>query len=57
MNAREAAEHFCPPKPKAERTVPSTAVSRSAPRPMMTGFFPPISQMTGLGCCSAEKDR
>ena len=30
MMAREQAEHFCPLKPKAEATTPSTAASRSA---------------------------
>ena len=48
-NALDAAEHFCPPSPNAERAVPSTARSRSALAATTTGFFPPISQIAGRG--------
>ncbi len=44
---REAAEHFCPCKPKAERTMPAAARSRSAWRETMAGFLPPSSRMIG----------
>ena len=48
--ARDAAEHFWPLSPKAERAVPCAATSRSACRLTITGFFPPISQIVGFGC-------
>ena len=51
---REFAEHFWPPKPKAERITPSVALSRSAFSVTIVGFLPPISQITGLGT-SVEK--
>jgi predicted deacetylase len=43
------AEHFCPPMPKAERTMPAAARSRSACSVTMHGFLPPISAMQGAG--------
>ena len=46
---RDAAEHFWPESPKAERAVPSAARSRSAWRLTITGFLPPISHTTGFG--------
>ena len=46
---REQAEHFWPLNPNAERMTPSLALSRSAVAVTMAGFFPPISQMAGLG--------
>ena len=46
---REVAEHFCPPKPNADLITPSLALSRSAFAETIAGFFPPISQIAGLG--------
>ena len=46
---REQAEHFCPEKPKAERSTPSAARSRSALAETMAGFLPPISHTAGRG--------
>ncbi len=46
--AREQAEHFCPLKPKAEATTPSTAASMSASAQTMMESLPPISRMVRL---------
>ena len=46
--AREQAEHFCPLKPKAEFTTPSTAASRSASAHTRIESFPPISRIVRL---------
>ena len=46
---RERAEHFCPVRPKAERTMPVAARSRSPCAVTTQAFFPPISAMQGRG--------
>jgi len=46
---RDKAEHFCPDNPKAERTMPLAARSRSAFAVTMQAFLPPISAMQGRG--------
>src|SRR6185312_7800456 len=46
--AREQAEHFCPLKPKAEATTPSTAESRSQSASTTIESLPPISRTVRL---------
>jgi hypothetical protein len=47
MKTRDAAEHSCPGRPKAERTMPLAARSISALQETIAGFFPPISGTVG----------
>src|SRR5215470_20077274 len=48
MVAREQAEHFCPEKPYADCTTPSTAASRLASSATMIESLPPISRTVRL---------
>ncbi len=56
--SREAAEHFCPACPKAERTASATARSMSAAAVTTSAFFPDVSAYTSSdGPPSGEQPR